>query len=151
MKLSQEEGAIRPEIALDKGIYEQFQLRRPDLWNEVFWPISSYLTNSSDEVDDNIVGLQSVDFLSLLERTNFPTLHLEEYFDEDYEDEIFFYVHAPIRTENQPLLEKLFQEIDSEETLRVRLLDALQEFESRSGNWASHRALLCLREIESKA
>ncbi len=149
-KLSIEEGQTRPEIALSKEVYEKYQLTRPDLWNEVFWTVSEYLTNTSGDIDDNIVGLRQQDFIHLLERTSFPVLNLEEYLDDDFDDEIFLYIFTPSTPDVDTDLDELFILIDGNQTLRSQLREALEGFEKNGGTWASSRALLCLNEIDSR-
>lgn len=129
-----------PEISILGDVFREHEFSRPDLWDEVYWPLD--LPDPSQDPELSFSNLTTSDLLPILSpnRTDFPFIRLEESEMDEEEDLYYFRVYMPMGREDEVLVEM----IRSSERLKEALI---QSASRRANHWAGERAAACLRAL----
>ena len=150
--ITRREGATWPEVTIPRDVFDEHGLYRPDLWDEMWWPVSDYLASQDfkPDVGDYVLDLGPNDFVHLFERATFPALDYEEDPDSSEDDEVSVWLHTTVGSSDGDEVEHLLGRLESDSPLVSRLIQALEVYEQEGQTWASSQTLAALRGLQSR-
>ena len=150
--ITRREGATWPEVTIPRDVFDEHGLSRPDLWEELWWPVSDYLAspNFKPDVGDHVLDLGPNDFIHLFERATFPALDYEEDPDNSDDDEVSVWLHTTVGSSDSDKVERLLDRLENDGQIVTRLIQALEVYERQGPSWASRQTLAALRDLQSR-